>query len=80
MYLDVVIYTRVPLRRLDFDYLADLPVLVLDVEDDFQNDGIKQEAIIDEVGFILKERISVYCDSFTQLTFCLQVRDFLSTL
>uniref|UniRef100_A0A3P9JSC7 deoxyguanosine kinase n=1 Tax=Oryzias latipes TaxID=8090 RepID=A0A3P9JSC7_ORYLA len=35
--------------RLDFDYLADLPVLVLDVEDDFQNDGIKQEAIIDKV-------------------------------
>lgn len=80
VYLDVVIYTRVPLRRLDFDYLADLPVLVLDVEDDFQNDGIKQEAIIDKVGFILKERISVYCDSFVQLTFCLQVRDFLSTL
>uniref|UniRef100_A0A8C7XCG9 Zgc:110540 n=1 Tax=Oryzias sinensis TaxID=183150 RepID=A0A8C7XCG9_9TELE len=26
--------------RLDFDYLADIPVLVLDVEDDFQNDEV----------------------------------------
>ncbi|XP_040005612.1 deoxynucleoside kinase isoform X1 [Xiphias gladius] len=35
--------------RLDFDYLTDLPVLILDVEDDFKNDRIKQEAIIDKV-------------------------------
>ncbi|KAF0022911.1 hypothetical protein F2P81_024892 [Scophthalmus maximus] len=31
---------------LDFDYLNDLPVLVLDVDDDFKNDRIKQEGII----------------------------------
>uniref|UniRef100_H3C966 deoxyguanosine kinase n=1 Tax=Tetraodon nigroviridis TaxID=99883 RepID=H3C966_TETNG len=35
--------------RLDFDYLNDLPVLVLDVDDDFKSDGIKREAIIDKV-------------------------------
>ncbi|XP_061926721.1 deoxynucleoside kinase [Entelurus aequoreus] len=35
--------------RLDFDYLNHLPVLVLDVNDSFKNDGIKQEAIIDKV-------------------------------
>lgn len=39
--------------RLDFDYLTDLPVLILDVEDDFKNDRIKQEAIIDKVCFYL---------------------------
>ncbi|XP_035481560.1 deoxycytidine kinase 2 [Scophthalmus maximus] len=35
--------------RLDFDYLNDLPVLVLDVDDDFKNDRIKQEGIINRV-------------------------------
>ncbi|XP_017296448.1 deoxycytidine kinase 1 [Kryptolebias marmoratus] len=35
--------------RLDFDYLNELPVLVLDVEDDFKNDLIKQEVIVDKV-------------------------------
>uniref|UniRef100_A0A1A8J4W3 deoxyguanosine kinase n=2 Tax=Nothobranchius kuhntae TaxID=321403 RepID=A0A1A8J4W3_NOTKU len=35
--------------RLDFDYLSELPVLVLDVDEDFKNDQIKQEAIIDKV-------------------------------
>lgn len=35
--------------RLDFDYLNELPVLVLDVDDDFKNDLIKQEGIIDKV-------------------------------
>nr|XP_046266523.1 deoxycytidine kinase 2-like [Scatophagus argus] len=35
--------------RLDFEYLNDLPVLILDVSDDFRNDRIKQEAIIDKV-------------------------------
>uniref|UniRef100_A0A668VB71 deoxyguanosine kinase n=1 Tax=Oreochromis aureus TaxID=47969 RepID=A0A668VB71_OREAU len=34
--------------RLDFDYLSELPVLVLDVNDDFKKDRIKQEAIIDK--------------------------------
>uniref|UniRef100_A0A3B4F1J6 deoxyguanosine kinase n=1 Tax=Pundamilia nyererei TaxID=303518 RepID=A0A3B4F1J6_9CICH len=38
--------------RLDFDYLSELPVLVLDVNDDFKNDRIKQEAIIDKVIFL----------------------------
>ncbi|XP_060942058.1 deoxycytidine kinase 2-like [Limanda limanda] len=35
--------------RLDFDYLNDLPVLTLDVDDDFKNDRIKQEVLIDKV-------------------------------
>ncbi|XP_061658434.1 deoxynucleoside kinase [Syngnathoides biaculeatus] len=35
--------------RLDFDYLKELPILVLDVNDDFKNDRIKQEAIVDRV-------------------------------
>ncbi|XP_059208036.1 deoxycytidine kinase 1-like [Centropristis striata] len=35
--------------RLDFQYLDELPVLVLDVDDDFKNDRIKQEVIIDKV-------------------------------
>ncbi|KAM8741119.1 deoxycytidine kinase 1-like [Acanthopagrus latus] len=35
--------------RLDFEYLNNLPVLILDVDDDFKNDRIKQEAIIDKV-------------------------------
>ncbi|XP_051793683.1 deoxynucleoside kinase [Acanthochromis polyacanthus] len=35
--------------RLDFDYLNNLPVLILDVDGDFKNDRIKQEAIIDMV-------------------------------
>ncbi|KAF1378033.1 hypothetical protein PFLUV_G00185390 [Perca fluviatilis] len=38
---------------LDFEYLNDLPVLILDVDDDFKNDRIKQEAIIDEVRDLL---------------------------
>ncbi|KAK1159421.1 deoxycytidine kinase-like [Acipenser oxyrinchus oxyrinchus] len=35
--------------QVDFEYLKDLPVLVLDVNDDFKNDKIKQECIIDKV-------------------------------
>ncbi|XP_029924347.1 deoxycytidine kinase [Myripristis murdjan] len=35
--------------RLDFNYLNELPVLVLDVNDDFKNDRIRQEAVIDKV-------------------------------
>uniref|UniRef100_A0A3P9N8P4 deoxyguanosine kinase n=1 Tax=Poecilia reticulata TaxID=8081 RepID=A0A3P9N8P4_POERE len=34
---------------LDFEYLSELPVLVLDVNEDFQNDRIKQEDIVDKV-------------------------------
>ncbi|CAL8268640.1 unnamed protein product [Merluccius merluccius] len=33
----------------DFAYLKDVPVLILDVNEDFKNDKIKQEAIIDKV-------------------------------
>uniref|UniRef100_A0AAY4AQD4 Deoxynucleoside kinase domain-containing protein n=1 Tax=Denticeps clupeoides TaxID=299321 RepID=A0AAY4AQD4_9TELE len=33
--------------HMDFEYLKDLPVLVLDVNDDFNNDRIKQEGIHD---------------------------------
>uniref|UniRef100_A0A3B5MKJ8 deoxyguanosine kinase n=1 Tax=Xiphophorus couchianus TaxID=32473 RepID=A0A3B5MKJ8_9TELE len=35
--------------RLDFEYLSELPVLVLDVNEDFHNDRIKQEDIVDKV-------------------------------
>lgn len=35
--------------RLDFEYLKDLPILLLDVNEDFKNDRIKQEGIIDKV-------------------------------
>ncbi|XP_034406869.1 deoxynucleoside kinase [Cyclopterus lumpus] len=39
--------------RLDFHYLNELPVLVLDVDDDFKTDLIKQEAILDQVRGLL---------------------------
>ncbi|KAJ8348376.1 hypothetical protein SKAU_G00269650 [Synaphobranchus kaupii] len=35
--------------RLDFENLKDIPILVLDVNDDFKSDKIKQEALLDEV-------------------------------
>lgn len=35
--------------RLDFDYLNEIPVLILDVDDDFKNDRIKREDIMDKV-------------------------------
>ncbi|KAM9333306.1 deoxycytidine kinase 2-like [Pholidichthys leucotaenia] len=35
--------------RLDFEYLNQIPVLVLDVEEDFKNDSIKQEALLNKV-------------------------------
>ncbi|XP_020320182.1 deoxycytidine kinase [Oncorhynchus kisutch] len=35
--------------QLDFEYLKDIPILVLDVNDDFKNDRIKQEAVLDKV-------------------------------
>ncbi|XP_066572495.1 deoxycytidine kinase 2 isoform X1 [Amia ocellicauda] len=35
--------------QVDFEYLKDLPILLLDVNDDFKNDKIKQEAILDKV-------------------------------
>lgn len=38
--------------RLDFKYLKDLPILVLDVNEDFKNDRIKQEGITDKVRIL----------------------------
>ncbi|XP_014053624.2 deoxycytidine kinase 2 [Salmo salar] len=35
--------------QLAFEYLKDVPILVLDVNDDFKNDQIKQEAVLDKV-------------------------------
>ncbi|XP_026886921.2 deoxynucleoside kinase [Electrophorus electricus] len=35
--------------KLDFEYLKDLPILVLDVSEDFKNDRIKQQELIDKV-------------------------------
>ncbi|XP_034462391.1 deoxycytidine kinase-like, partial [Hippoglossus hippoglossus] len=51
IHLDAIIYLRAQpqVLMLDFDYLNDLPVLTLDVDDDFKNDRIKQEVIIDKV-------------------------------
>ncbi|MBN3314378.1 DCK kinase, partial [Atractosteus spatula] len=39
-------------NRTTNEYLKDLPILVLDVNDDFKNDKIKQEAIMDKVGLL----------------------------
>lgn len=39
--------------RLDFEYLKDLPVLVLDVNDDFKQDRIKQQEVLDKVSLVL---------------------------
>uniref|UniRef100_A0A8B9VSE2 Deoxynucleoside kinase domain-containing protein n=3 Tax=Anatinae TaxID=2068716 RepID=A0A8B9VSE2_9AVES len=36
--------------RVDFENLKEIPVLVLDVNEDFKNDKIKQEYLIDEVS------------------------------
>lgn len=47
--------------RLDFDYLNELPVLVMDVGDDFKNDRIKQEEIIDKVGEVSSCLVSPIC-------------------
>lgn len=35
--------------RVDFENLKDIPILILDVNNDFKNDKIKQEAVLDEV-------------------------------
>ncbi|XP_007903717.1 deoxynucleoside kinase [Callorhinchus milii] len=40
--------------RLDFDCLKNLPILVLDVNDDFKNDKIKQEDILEKVKTFLQ--------------------------
>lgn len=49
------------LFRLDFDYLNELPVLVLDVSDDFKNDRIKREEIVDKVGEVFPFLSSLLC-------------------
>lgn len=73
--------TCVSVFRLDFDYLNDLPVLILDVDDDFKNDRIKQEAIIDKVCTLPYLLCSnVYLLYLTSVWFLLQVREFLTTL
>ncbi|XP_039633775.1 deoxycytidine kinase 2-like [Perca fluviatilis] len=51
--LCVCVSVCISVCSLDFEYLNDLPVLILDVDDDFKNDRIKQEAIIDEVRDLL---------------------------
>lgn len=37
-------------NRVDFEYIKEIPILVLDVNEDFKNDKIKQEYLIDEVS------------------------------
>ncbi|GCB60236.1 deoxycytidine kinase 2 [Scyliorhinus torazame] len=40
--------------RLDFEYLKDIPILVLDVNEDFKDDKIKQEDILEKVKAFLQ--------------------------
>ncbi|KAF4098499.1 deoxynucleoside kinase [Onychostoma macrolepis] len=40
--------------KLDFEYLKNLPILILDVNEDFKNDRIKQEGVIDKVKEFLR--------------------------
>lgn len=37
-------------NRLDFEYIKEIPILVLDVNEDFKNDKIKQEYLVDKVS------------------------------
>lgn len=37
-------------NRVDFEYIKDIPILVLDVNEDFKNDKIKQAYLIDKVS------------------------------
>lgn len=37
-------------NRVDFEYIKEIPILVLDVNEDFKNDKIKQEYLIDKVS------------------------------
>ncbi|XP_056358779.1 deoxycytidine kinase 2 isoform X1 [Oenanthe melanoleuca] len=39
--------------RVDFEYIKEIPILVLDVNEDFKNDKIKQEYLIDKVKSFL---------------------------
>ncbi|XP_066502386.1 deoxynucleoside kinase [Hoplias malabaricus] len=39
--------------QLDFEYLKDIPILVLDVKEDFKNDRIKQQGMMDKVNEFL---------------------------
>lgn len=39
--------------KVDFEYLKDIPILVLDVNEDFKNDKIKQEDVVDKVKSFL---------------------------
>ena len=39
--------------RVDFENLKEIPILVLDVNEDFKNDKIKQEYLIDEIKSFL---------------------------
>lgn len=66
--------------RLDFDYLNELPILVLDVDDDFKNDRIKQQEIIDKVGAVSSLVFHTVCCRRLIVSLSLQVREFLSVL
>lgn len=67
--------------RLDFDYLNELPILVLDVDDDFKNDRIKQQEIIDKVGAVSSSLVfHTVCCRRLIVSLSLQVREFLSAL
>lgn len=39
-----------PFNRVDFENIKEIPILVLDVNEDFKNDKIKQEYLIAKVS------------------------------
>lgn len=58
--------------RVDFDNLRDIPVLVLDVNDDFKNDEIKQEYLLEKVSIFHPMFFKAHVLDLAQSTFCSQ--------
>lgn len=53
-----------PFNRVDFENIKEIPILVLDVNEDFKNDKIKQEYLIDKVsigGFLSALLLQLSC-------------------
>lgn len=46
----VILLYVLPFNRVDFENIKEIPILVLDVNEDFKNDKIKQEYLIDKVS------------------------------
>lgn len=47
-------------NRVDFEYIKEIPILVLDVNEDFKNDKIKQEYLIDKVSIKYQGDVSAF--------------------